>query len=322
MFRTLSNWNCASSRRIASGSASGTLDTIVPRLRRHVLSAGAAGLTTLEVARPCGPPRLPAVRDSEGEARVPRRRADDLRGLLRHQAAGRDPLSRLVPLSGQLAEHPAAVVQRRQRSRPRGSSCRLIGDLTEHAVPVVLLLQSLVVRHAADAVPAVLDADIAEAAAAVAATLETARKGLIYEHEAATVPGRRLAAALRDAAEGAEPGPGAASPGWRRMLRSRCGGSSRERGPPRRRFRGCAPGLPWRPPSRRAGRAGGGHGRRHDAGPPAAPGGRSSSRADVGGRDGVRAIIWGLSPANRPPPSETTYGETLRDLRKGPRRGP
>ena len=70
----------------------------------------------------------------------------------------------------------------------------------------MLLLQSVVVRHAADAVPAVLDADIAEAAAAVAATLETARKGVIYEHEAATVPARRLAAALRDMLKALNPG--------------------------------------------------------------------------------------------------------------------
>ena len=40
---------------------------------------------------------------------------------------------------------------------------------------------------------------MSEAAAAVAATLETARKGVIYEHEAVAVPARRLAAAWRQA---------------------------------------------------------------------------------------------------------------------------
>jgi len=42
----------------------------------------------------------------------------------------------------------------------------------------------------------------------VAATLETARKGVIYEHEAATAPGRRLAAALREMLKALDPGPG------------------------------------------------------------------------------------------------------------------
>jgi len=103
--------------------------------------------------------------------------------------------------------HPAAVVQRRS-DRDLKFFGPLISDLTERQGRLMLLLQSLVVRHAAGAVPAVLDTDIAEAAAAVAATLETSRKGLIYEHEAATVPGRRLAAALRDLLKALNPGPG------------------------------------------------------------------------------------------------------------------
>jgi hypothetical protein len=41
--------------------------------------------------------------------------------------------------------------------------------------------------------PAPQDADVADAAGSVAATLETARKGIIYEHHAASMPGQRLA---------------------------------------------------------------------------------------------------------------------------------
>jgi len=103
--------------------------------------------------------------------------------------------------------HPAAVVQRR-RDRDLEFFLPLIADLSEPQSRLVLLFLSVVVRHAADAVPAVLDADIADAAGAVAATLETARKGLIYEHEAVTVPGRRLAAALRDMLKALNPGAG------------------------------------------------------------------------------------------------------------------
>jgi hypothetical protein len=38
-----------------------------------------------------------------------------------------------------------------------------------------------------------LDADVADAAGAVAATLETAARGVIYEHSAESLPGRALA---------------------------------------------------------------------------------------------------------------------------------
>jgi len=103
--------------------------------------------------------------------------------------------------------HPAAVVQRR-RDRDLGFFVPLIADLSEPQSRLALLLQAVVVRHAGDAVPAVLDAEIADAAGAVAATLETARKGVIYEHEAATGPGRRLAVALREMLKALDPGPG------------------------------------------------------------------------------------------------------------------
>jgi hypothetical protein len=55
-----------------------------------------------------------------------------------------------------------------------------------------VLLQSLTVKHADAAVPSLNDDDVANAAAAAAATLETARKGIIYEHQAVSVPAQRL----------------------------------------------------------------------------------------------------------------------------------
>ena len=42
-----------------------------------------------------------------------------------------------------------------------------------------------------------LDDDVAEAAAAVAATLETAARGVIYEHTAASLPAQRLAVEMK-----------------------------------------------------------------------------------------------------------------------------
>ena len=72
----------------------------------------------------------------------------------------------------------------------------LLGDLSEPQYRLLLYFQALVVQHAAAAQPPAGDADIAEAAAAVAATFETAGKGIIYEHQAASVPAQRLASEL------------------------------------------------------------------------------------------------------------------------------
>jgi hypothetical protein len=92
--------------------------------------------------------------------------------------------------------HPPAVVQRRQE-RDLSFLLPLISDLTESQYRLVLLFQSVAVKHAQGAIPSVEDVDIADAASAVAATLETARKGIIYEHQAASAPAHRLTTELR-----------------------------------------------------------------------------------------------------------------------------
>ena len=76
----------------------------------------------------------------------------------------------------------------------------LVADLSEAQYRMLLLFQAIVVKHAQGALPPVRDDDVADAAAAVAATLETARKGIIYEHRAAAIPAQRLAAELTGAA--------------------------------------------------------------------------------------------------------------------------
>jgi hypothetical protein len=87
--------------------------------------------------------------------------------------------------------HPPAVVQRRQE-RDVGFLLPLVADLTETQYRLVVLFQSITVRHAERAVPPLLDVDVAEGAAAAASTLETAGKGIIYEHQAVSVPAQRL----------------------------------------------------------------------------------------------------------------------------------
>ena len=94
--------------------------------------------------------------------------------------------------------HPPAIVQRRQE-RDLGFLLPLISDLTEPQASLVLLFRSALLNQAAQAIPAVLDVDVAEAAAAVAATLETARKGVISQHEPTSIPAQRLATVFREA---------------------------------------------------------------------------------------------------------------------------
>jgi hypothetical protein len=91
--------------------------------------------------------------------------------------------------------HPPAVVQRRQE-RDTAFVLPLVSDLTEAQFRLLLVFQSVIVTQSEGAIPPVLDDDIAEGAAAAAATLETAGKGIIYEHQAVSVPAQRLTAEL------------------------------------------------------------------------------------------------------------------------------
>jgi hypothetical protein len=92
--------------------------------------------------------------------------------------------------------HPSAVVQRRQ-DRDLGFLLPLAADLTETQYRLTVFFQSITVKFAEGAIPALEDVDVADAAAAIASTLETAGKGIIYEHQAGSVPAQRLATELR-----------------------------------------------------------------------------------------------------------------------------
>jgi hypothetical protein len=99
------------------------------------------------------------------------------------------------PYLASAREHPPAVVVR-QQDRDMGFLLPRINDLTEMQYRLFLYLQARVLQHAKAAIPAPLDADAADAASSVAATLETAGKGIIYEHQAQSLPAQRLAAEL------------------------------------------------------------------------------------------------------------------------------
>lgn len=105
--------------------------------------------------------------------------------------------------------HPPAAVAR-QRERDVRFVMALVHRMPEPAYHLLLVLQQAILRHQATAVPALVDADVADAAGALASTLETAARGIIYEHQPASLPAQRLLLDLREALAGATrhaPGP-------------------------------------------------------------------------------------------------------------------
>jgi hypothetical protein len=92
-------------------------------------------------------------------------------------------------------EHPAAQVKR-QQERDVAVLLPSIRHLTERQHQLFFLFHSAIARHTPQGFSRLVDEDIEQAAGAVAATLETAARGVIYEHTASSMPGQRLAADL------------------------------------------------------------------------------------------------------------------------------
>ena len=93
-------------------------------------------------------------------------------------------------------EHPAAVVKR-QQERDVAVLLPTIRDLTERQYQLFFMVQTLIARHKPEGFARLLDADVAEAAAALAATLETSARGVIYEHAATSPVAQRLMTDIR-----------------------------------------------------------------------------------------------------------------------------
>jgi hypothetical protein len=93
-------------------------------------------------------------------------------------------------------EHPAAVV-RRQQERDVARLLPTIGHLTERQYQLFFLLHTGIARQRPEGLARVIDSDVADAAGALAATLETAARGVIYDHAASSVPGQALRAGLQ-----------------------------------------------------------------------------------------------------------------------------
>src|SRR5436190_5943194 len=92
--------------------------------------------------------------------------------------------------------HPPAVVQR-QLEHDRALLLPLLGGMSERQARVFLMFSALIARYQGEAFQTLKDGDIALATEALAATLETSVKGIVYEHRAATVPADRLLTELK-----------------------------------------------------------------------------------------------------------------------------
>ena len=85
---------------------------------------------------------------------------------------------------------------RRQQERDVSRLLPTIRHLTERQYQLFFLLHSVIARRKPQGLTRLVDSDVAEAAAALASTLETAGRGVIYEHTPQAPPARELTAEM------------------------------------------------------------------------------------------------------------------------------
>jgi hypothetical protein len=96
--------------------------------------------------------------------------------------------------------HPAAVVKR-QHDADLEVLAQALGPLSETQLELFFLLQTVISRFNPEGFGRLLDADVATAVGALAATLETASRGIVYEHQAASPAGEGLRRELKTVLE-------------------------------------------------------------------------------------------------------------------------
>ena len=95
--------------------------------------------------------------------------------------------------------HPPAVVQR-QRERDGGFLIGLLDGLTRPQQQMASVLLEYLGSSRPDAV-GLVDADVEQAALALAQTYETASRGIVYDHPAGTAAAQRLAGEMKQLIE-------------------------------------------------------------------------------------------------------------------------
>lgn len=92
--------------------------------------------------------------------------------------------------------HPAAAVKR-QQAEDAAALIESLGPVSERQLELFFLLQTFVLRFQPPDGTPLADADVADAAGAAAASLETAHRGVIYEHQASSPRAEALRRELR-----------------------------------------------------------------------------------------------------------------------------
>jgi hypothetical protein len=93
-------------------------------------------------------------------------------------------------------QHPPAIVVR-QQERDVAQLVQVMRDFTERQTQLFFLIATFLIRYQPPQLQALVDEDVADGAAALAATFETASRGVIYEHRPASLSAERLMAALK-----------------------------------------------------------------------------------------------------------------------------
>ena len=93
-------------------------------------------------------------------------------------------------------EHPSAAAVRQQQ-HDVGTMMHAMRDLNQRQSQLFVLVATFLARYQPPELQTLVDDDVSQAAAALAATFETASRGVIYEHRPASLSAERLAASLR-----------------------------------------------------------------------------------------------------------------------------
>lgn len=93
-------------------------------------------------------------------------------------------------------EHPPAAAVRRQK-HDVATLVRHMRDLSEQQSQLFFLIVTFLLRYQPPELNPLIDEDVAEGMDSLAATFETAARGVIYEHRAASLSAERLASGLK-----------------------------------------------------------------------------------------------------------------------------
>jgi len=93
-------------------------------------------------------------------------------------------------------EHPPAATLRQQQ-HDFSALAQAMRDLSSRQSELLFLVFTFLNGYETPALQPIMDDDVAEAASAIAATYETASRGVIYEHQPTSAPAARLASELK-----------------------------------------------------------------------------------------------------------------------------